>query len=234
MIKRVELARRIDEQATGERYARWFRGLRGIGTRYLFSRSGLWVLNTPYRRILGAARITPQDRVLDLGCGLASILIALAERIPFSVPPVGVDVSPEIVTLARKHVQRAGLDGRIEILAGAATNLPFPLGRFDVVLSSHVIKHLDDATLVLALSEVARVLSPGGRFVFWEFARSPWSAPVFWSACATGLPPPFCLRSEKELSEALSRAGFVGVERAPCGLFLIPPLPRLALLARKP
>src|SRR5205823_2191822 len=84
--------------AVGERYAAWFgRGLRGIGMRYVFSRRGLWVINTPFRRILAAANIRPQDRVLDLGCGIGNILIALAERIAFTRPPIGVDVSPALI-----------------------------------------------------------------------------------------------------------------------------------------
>lgn len=229
------MPRRIDEHAVGDRYAVWFqRGLRGIGMRYLFSRRGLWFLNTPYHRILRAARITAQDRVLDLGCGLAPILIALAERVPFGVPPVGVDVSPEIVALAREHVRRAGLDRRVEVLAAAATQLPFSAGRFDVVLSSHVIKHLDDATLALAFAEVARVLAPSGRFLFWEFRPSAWSAPLFWSARTSGLPPPFRLRTEGVLTAALRTAGFARVDRVPAGLFLMPPVPRLALLAWRP
>ena len=89
----------IDENAVGSRYGEWFsRGLRGIGMRYVFSRRGLWVINTPYRRILDAATITAHDRVLDLGCGLGNILIALAERIDFIHPPAGVDVSPALAS----------------------------------------------------------------------------------------------------------------------------------------
>jgi ubiquinone/menaquinone biosynthesis C-methylase UbiE len=225
---------RIDEDSVGRTYGEWFsRGLRGIGMRYVFSRRGLWVINTPYRRILGAANITARDRVLDLGCGIGNILIALAERIPFEQPAVGVDVSPALIELGKREVHDAGLDGRINLEIAPATSLPFDDGRFDVVLTSHVIKHLDSDALHRALREVARVLRPGGRFLLWEFKKSALSAPLFISARTTGLPPPFTLRTEETLRSSLLAAGFARVDRVPTGFFLLPPVPRIALLATR-
>jgi len=224
----------IDETAVGERYADWFsRGLRGIGMRYVFSRRGLWVINTPYRRILAAANIGPQDRVLDLGCGIGNILIALAERIAFGHPPIGVDVSPALIDIGRGEIRKAGLEKKIELRVAPATRLPFDDASFDVVLTSHVIKHLDDEALAASLHEVARLLRPGGRFLIWEFKKSPLSAPLFISARATGLPPPFTLRSEATLRSALSQAGFQRVDRVRTGWFIVPPVPRIALLATR-
>jgi ubiquinone/menaquinone biosynthesis C-methylase UbiE len=226
--------KRIDQSAVGRRYGDWFtRGLRGIGMRYVFSRRGLWMINTPHRRILAAARITAADRVLDLGCGIGNILIALSERTTFARPAVGVDVSPDLIELGRQEVRRAGMEGRIHLQVAPATSLPFDDASFDVVLTSHVIKHLDDEAITRAFHEVARVLRHGGRFLMWEFKKSPLSAPIFISARATGLPPPFRLRSEATLRSALLSAGFTRVDRVPTGFFLLPPVPRLALLATR-
>jgi ubiquinone/menaquinone biosynthesis C-methylase UbiE len=226
--------RRIDEDAVGRTYGEWFsRGLRGVGMRYVFSRRGLWVINTPYRRILAAAGITAQDHVLDLGCGIGNILMALSERIAFTQPAVGIDVSPALIELGRRDIHRAGLDGRIDLQVASATSLPFESASFDVVVTSHVIKHLDDNALVQALSELARILRRGGRFLLWEFKKSPLSAPLFISARATGLPPPFTLRTEDTLRSALLAAGFASATHVPTGLFLLPPVPRIALLATR-
>lgn len=225
---------RIDEAAVGRTYEDWFsHGLRGVGMRYLFSRRGLWLLNTPYRHILEAARITSEDRVLDFGCGIGNILIALAGRMPFAQPPVGTDIAPSLIAMGEREVARAGLSGRIELKVAPATRLPFEDGSFDLVLASHVIKHLDDVALGAAFSEVARVLAPGGRFLLWEFQKSRLSAPLFWSAAVSGLPPAFKLRSAGELGRALTAAGFHRVRRVPTGFFLMPPVPRLALLAER-
>jgi len=224
--------RRIDQTEVADHYADWFtRGLRGIGMRYVFSRRGLWVINTPYRRILAAAKIGSRDRVLDLGCGIGNLLIAIVEKITFDQPPIGVDVSPALIEIGRREIRKAGFDGKIELQVAAATQLPFDDGSFDVALTSHVIKHLDDEALARSFREVARVLRPGGRFVLWEFKKSPLSAPLFISAKATGLPPAFILRGEETLGTALTRAGFSRVTRIPTGVFLLPPVPRVALLA---
>jgi len=226
--------KRIDETAVGDHYGEWFsRGLRGIGMRYVFSRQGLWVINTPYRRILRAANITAQDRVLDLGCGIGNILIALAERIAFSYPPVGVDVSPDLVRIGEHEIARAAMQDRIRLQVAPATRLPFEDESFDVVLTSHVLKHLDDEALLTSFREVVRVLRPGGRFLLWEFEKSPRSALLFWSARLSGLPPAFQLRTSAEFSAALRLSGFHRVVRLNTGLFLMPPVPRLALLATR-
>jgi ubiquinone/menaquinone biosynthesis C-methylase UbiE len=225
---------RIDENAVGDHYGEWFsRGLRGIGMRYVFSRRGLWVINTPYRRILQAANITAQDRVLDLGCGIGNILIALAERIAFSHPPVGVDVSPDLVRIGEHEIARAAMQDRIQLQVAPATRLPFDDGSFDVVLTSHVLKHLDDEALLTSFREVARVLRPGGRFLLWEFEKSARSALLFWSARLSGLPPAFQLRTSAEFSAALRLSGFHRVVRLNTGVFLMPPVPRIALLATR-
>ncbi len=226
--------RRIDETDVGQHYADWFtRGLRGIGMRYVFSHRGLWVINTPYRRILAAANIGPQDRVLDVGCGIGNILIALSEQITFAQPPVGVDVSPRLIDIGRREVEKAGFNGKIDLRVAAATKLPFDDASFDVALTSHVIKHLDDEALALSFGEVARVLRRGGRFLLWEFKKSPLSAPIFVSAKATGLPPAFILRSAETLRAELTRAGFSHISRPRTGFFLVPPVPRIALLASR-
>ena len=224
----------IDETAVGNHYGEWFsRGLRGIGMRYVFSRRGLWVINTPFRRILRAANITAPDQVLDLGCGIGNILIALAERIDFNHPLIGVDVSPDLIRIGEREIVRAGLGDRIQLQVAPATRLPFEDGSFDVVLTSHVLKHLDDEALLTSFREVVRVLRPGGRFLLWEFEKSPRSALLFWSARLSGLPPAFQLRTSAEFSQALRLAGFHGVVRVGTGIFLMPPVPRLALLATR-
>jgi ubiquinone/menaquinone biosynthesis C-methylase UbiE len=226
------VSRRIDERAVGDRYAAWFtRGWMAGVMRFLFSPRGLWVINTPHRRILDAAQISNEDRVLDLGCGIGNLLIPLARAHRFQSKPVGVDVSPGVIELARAATARSDLSDRIDYMVAPATALPFPNRRFSVVISSHMVKHLDERALETAFNEAARVLEPGGRFLLWEFKPSRRSAPIFWSARASGIPPPFILREPDQLEAALRRAGFREVRQLKTGLFLMPPAPRLALLA---
>src|SRR5438477_3793243 len=186
--------------------------------RYVFSRRGLWVINTPYRRILRAAAVTRDDRVLDLCCWIGNILIALAERIEFVHPAAGIDISPDLIRIGQREVARVGLQDRIGLQVAPATRLPFEDGTMDVVLTSHVLKHLDDEALLACFLEVARVLRPGGRFLLWEFDKSPRSAPLFWSARLSGLPPPSQLRPSAELSRTLRSTGFPRAVRFDPGL----------------
>jgi SAM-dependent methyltransferase len=86
--------------------------------------------------------------VLDLGCGVGHSYHLLSPR-----ETVGVDVSPEIL---------AGQDR--ETVVADMRDLPFADGSFESVLASHSIEHVPDADRVL--SEVRRVLAPGGTAVF--------------------------------------------------------------------
>src|SRR2546429_9676401 len=107
--------------------------------------------------MLAAAPTGPQARALTLGCGTGNTLIALAERIAFARPPIGVDVSPALIDIGRGEIRKAGLDQKIELRAAPATRLPFDDASFDVVLTSHVIKHLDDEALAACFHESARL-----------------------------------------------------------------------------
>lgn len=95
---------------------------------------------------------TPRGRMLDVGCGDGSI-VKLAQDLGWHAE--GVDVDPGAIEAA----QRKGLSVRLGTLAGQR----YPDGSFDLVLMSHVIEHVHDP--LAALSEIRRVLKPGGTMV---------------------------------------------------------------------
>ena len=100
-----------------------------------------------------AARLTPATRVLDLGCGRGGVL----ERLhPLAGFVAGVD--PDLASL-REH--RAPALARA---CGLAERLPYADGSFDLVCASWVLEHLPDPAR--AFAETARVLAPGGHFIF--------------------------------------------------------------------
>jgi len=100
-----------------------------------------------------AARLTPTARVLDLGCGRGGVMEALHPQAGWVA---GVD--PDMASL-REH--RAPALARACALAEA---LPYPDESFDLICCSWVLEHLAGPVRVFA--QVARVLRPGGRFVF--------------------------------------------------------------------
>ncbi|MGW8526458.1 class I SAM-dependent DNA methyltransferase [Nocardiopsis sp. NPDC055824] len=103
---------------------------------------------------------TPGRRLLDLGCGTGKGAIPLAED-GFEV--TGVDSSARMLEVARA---KPGAE-RVEFVVGDARDLP-PLGPFDAVLSTGaVLNYLaDEDELAAAFRSTARVLAPGGLFVF--------------------------------------------------------------------
>jgi SAM-dependent methyltransferase len=107
------------------------------------------------RRRFLLTRVRPDDRVLDLGCGLGDDLAALRDA---GVTAIGVDVAP--TALERAGERHSGLDLR---LAEPGKPLPLEDGTVDVVWASEVIEHVVDVTAWL--SEVRRVLAPGGRLL---------------------------------------------------------------------
>lgn len=93
--------------------------------------------------------------VLDVGCGQG---IDLCEYARVGANATGVDLTPRHVQLARKHLVELGLEARVE--EADAERLPFADASFDRVSSNGVLHHTPD--LAAALSEIRRVLRPGG------------------------------------------------------------------------
>jgi ubiquinone/menaquinone biosynthesis C-methylase UbiE len=97
--------------------------------------------------------------LLDVGCGTAVVGLAAATR-GFTV--IGLDHSPKVLDVAREKAQTAGLAERISFVVGDVAALPFTDDRFDVVTCQQMLHHLPE--MRPCLTELARVLRPGGRF----------------------------------------------------------------------
>lgn len=96
-------------------------------------------------------------RCLDLGCG-TGIALPLLSRLGWSI--VGVDISADQLAVARARADEIGA----ELLEADASGLPFADASFDAVAS--ILTHTDFEDAAAAFAEVARVLRPGGRFVY--------------------------------------------------------------------
>jgi len=99
--------------------------------------------------------------VLDVGAGYGTGTIWLQKQTGGKV--TGIEPDPELVKLAKRNVSRQGLDDVINIEEGDATDLQFQNDTFDVATAFLVLHHIDDTEK--ALSEINRVLKPGGMFI---------------------------------------------------------------------
>ena len=106
------------------------------------------------------AELQPGERVLDLGSGGGIDVLLSARRVGESGFAYGVDMTEEMLELARANADRAGATN-VEFLKGTIEDLPLPDGAVDVVISNCVINLSVDKPRVLA--EMFRVLTPGGR-----------------------------------------------------------------------
>ena len=108
------------------------------------------------------AGLQPSQRILDLGTGTGSVALRCAPRVAPDGHVIGVDVSSEMLTLARGRASRAGL-ANISFADGRAEALPVESASQDAVLASLSLMYVIDRAA--AAREVARVLKPGGRLV---------------------------------------------------------------------
>ena len=107
-------------------------------------------------RIVAAAAVGPDDRVLDVACGTGNAAIPAAAT---GADVVGVDLTPELFDAGREEATEAGVS--LEWVQGDAEELPFEDESFDVVLSTFGCMFAPRHAV--AAAEIARVLRPGGR-----------------------------------------------------------------------
>lgn len=117
---------------------------------------------------LATARLFSGARILDVACGSGALSIEAASVVGASGFVTGIDISERMVSQAQ-HCARLQQVTNVHFLHMDAKQLQFESGSFDVVLCSLGLMYTPDITLVL--SQMRRVLAPGGRIVFAVWGR---------------------------------------------------------------
>ncbi len=155
--RRLEEVRRDREVAAGAYFER-------IAPQWDRIRS-LYVCETAVEAaILRAAGDGPFERVVDLGTGSGRMLTLLGRKAKMSL---GLDLSHNMLNIARANVTRAGLD-RVELRHGDIFSTRLPQQTADLVLVHQVLHYLADPAA--AVAEAARLVMPGGRLLIVDFA----------------------------------------------------------------
>ena len=157
------------------------------------------------------AELRPGETVLDLGSGGGIDVLLSARRVGPTGKAYGLDMTDEMLALARKNQSEAGVTN-VEFLKGEIEAIPLPDATVDVIISNCVINLSGDKDRVIA--EAFRVLKPGGRFAVSDVVvrgavpDAIRKSVELWVGCVAGA------MEEKEYVAKLERAGFtaVGVE----------------------
>lgn len=121
------------------------------------------------RKLIEQANLRSGQHVLDVGCGTGSLLLELTRLYP-GVIATGVDPDPRALERARRKAERARAPVRLQHGFGDA--LEFPDASFERVMSSFMFHHLNADKQLGTLTEVHRVLKPGGRLELVDLAGS--------------------------------------------------------------
>jgi|SRR5579872_3923298 len=155
------------------------------------------------------AELNAGETVLDLGSGGGIDVILSARRVGPAGRAYGLDMTDEMLALARRNAAEAGI-GNVEFLKGEIEAIPLPDASVDVVISNCVINLSTDKAAVLA--DVARVLRPGGRFAVSDVIADPEldaatrADMAAWTGCVAGA------LTEAAYRHLLAGAGLADVE----------------------
>src|ERR1700723_2939729 len=164
------------------------------------------------------AKLNAGETVLDLGSGGGIDVLLSARRVGPTGKVYGLDMTDEMLALARENQRKAGVDN-VEFLKGEIENIPLPDNSIDVVISNCVINLSADKDRVLR--ETFRVLRPGGRFAVSDVVvRGTVPADIrknmeLWVGCVAGA------MEESEYRTKLTAAGFEEIEIEPTRIYNI-------------
>ena len=163
------------------------------------------------------ADLQPGETVLDLGSGGGIDVLLSARRVGPTGKAYGVDMTDEMLALARDNQQRAGVSN-VEFLKGEIERLPLPDNSVDVIISNCVINLSADKDRVLA--EAFRVLRPGGRLAVSDVVSRGGVVPdavrrsvALWIGCVAGA------LDESEYRDKAAAAGFEEISIEPTRVY---------------
>lgn len=107
------------------------------------------------------------ERILDIATGTADLALQAARSSEARV--VGVDISEEMLQVGRRKVTKASMEPRVTLQRGDAEKLPFSDRQFHAAMVAFGVRNFED--LAAGLSQIQRVLRPGGKLVVLEFSR---------------------------------------------------------------
>ncbi len=121
------------------------------------------------RKILSQLKLYKSTgKLVDLGCGSGNLIVEIAKNL-LNLDLIGVDISNEILNLAKERAFQNDLNKKIEFKIGNVEDLPFPDNSIDFLLSTLSLHHWQDP--IRAFNEFFRVLKDDGTLLIFDFRR---------------------------------------------------------------
>jgi ubiquinone/menaquinone biosynthesis C-methylase UbiE len=155
------------------------------------------------------ADLAEGETVLDLGSGAGADVLISAKRVGSSGRVIGLDMTDEMLDLARRNAEEAGAEN-VEFLKGMIEEIPLPDSSVDVVISNCVLNLSSDKPRVFG--EISRVLRPGGRFAVSDVIsdddmdEQTRADMAEWTGCIAGA------LTKADFESELTAAGLEGIE----------------------
>ncbi len=126
-------------------------------------------LDKAYNRL--ATRVEAGQRVLDIGCGTGALTMRAARR---GARVKGIDVNTQMLEIARQRAGASGLAGNVDLQEMGIAELDAePPGSYDVVMSGLCFSELSEDEITYGLSQIVRVLRPGGLLLVADEVKPP-------------------------------------------------------------
>ncbi len=103
------------------------------------------------------------EAVLEIGFGTGCALVEIAKSVGETGKAYGIDVTPQMVELAKERLEKEGLAERVELHEGDAREMPYGSNQFDAVHIAATLELFDTPDIPRVLTEIKRVLKPAGR-----------------------------------------------------------------------
>lgn len=120
------------------------------------------------------------ESILEIGFGTGCALVEIARRVGGSGRACGLDLTPEMITRARRRLEKQGLVGRVELCEGDARKMPYEDGLFDAVYMSETLELFDTPDIPVVFAEIRRVLKVRGRLVLSSMPKEGHEGSLVW------------------------------------------------------
>lgn len=164
--ERMEVKPYQEETGKKEQIEKMFDSISG---RYDFLNRFLSLGTDVYWRKLMVNRLRKKQpkNILDIATGTADVAIAMRKISPEQI--IGLDLSEGMLEIGREKVKKKGLGNLIQLVKGDSENLPYQENTFEAVTVAFGVRNFEN--LLKGLSEMNRVMKPGGKVVILEFSR---------------------------------------------------------------